>query len=65
MKIGIDIPIYGPDTVFTAPWKFSDFSPLVSRCGPSTGEHNHLVFGELLGLTSAQIEDLETRGIIA
>ena len=65
MHAAIDIPVYGEDRVFRAPWHFSDFEPKVSRCGPSTGEHNRQVFGELLGLSADDIDSLIERGIIA
>lgn len=65
MKQTVDIPIYGKEVVFKAPWRFSDFGPEITRQGPATGEHNELVFGELLGMTSTEISDLRERGVIA
>ena len=65
MKQSVDIPIYGQENLFKAPWRFSDFAPEITRCGPTTGEHNGLVFGELLGLSGAAIAELEERGVIA
>jgi crotonobetainyl-CoA:carnitine CoA-transferase CaiB-like acyl-CoA transferase len=65
MKQSVDIPIYGQEDLFKAPWRFSDFAPEITRCGPTTGEHNGLVFGELLGLSGGEIAELEERGVIA
>jgi len=36
----------------------------VEWVGPELGEHNELVYGELLGMDSATMSDLEERGII-
>lgn len=65
IKQRVEIPIYGPEDLFKAPWQFSDFAPGITRCGPTTGEHNSVVFGELLGLSPDAIADLEQRGVIA
>lgn len=51
--------------MFKAPWRFTDFAPKVSRCGPLMGQHNDMVFGELLGLSQHEIADLKQRGVIA
>ena len=65
MRHPIHIPVYGEDAVFSAPWRFSDFAPRVSGPGPTTGQHNDLVFGELLGLPLDEIEQLKDSGVIA
>jgi len=36
----------------------------VDTVGPELGEHNELIYGELLGMDSATMADLEERGII-
>ncbi|MEO5840795.1 MAG: CoA transferase [Acidimicrobiales bacterium] len=46
------------------PAHLSETDWVIARGAPCLGEHNELVFGELLGLTSAQIEDLRTDGVI-
>ena len=61
----IDIPVYGEDYVYSAPWRFSGFAPQVSACGPTTGQHNDLVFGEILGLPPDEIAALKASGVIA
>jgi crotonobetainyl-CoA:carnitine CoA-transferase CaiB-like acyl-CoA transferase len=65
MKRTVDIPVYGKEDVFKAPWRFSDFSPEITHAGPTTGEHNARVFGDLLSLSLSEVEDMEQRGIIA
>ncbi|MFN0303370.1 MAG: CoA transferase [Burkholderiales bacterium] len=65
IKQRVTIPVYGDEDVFRAPWRFSDFEPRIDRCGPSLGEHNDFVFGELLGLPAAEIAELKAAGVIA
>lgn len=65
IKHRVEIPVYGPEDLFAAPWRFSDFEPAIDRCGPLTGEHNDPVFGELLGLSAREITDLKQAGVIA
>jgi crotonobetainyl-CoA:carnitine CoA-transferase CaiB-like acyl-CoA transferase len=65
IKQAVDIPVYGPEEVFRAPWRFSDFSPHISSPGPLTGQHNDFVFGELLGLPADEIAALKAGGVIA
>jgi len=48
-----------------APWQFSDLQPEIARGGPMTGEHNELVFGEILGLSRREMADLAEAGVIA
>ena len=36
----------------------------VESVGPELGAHNDLVYGELLGMDSAKMADLQDRGII-
>jgi crotonobetainyl-CoA:carnitine CoA-transferase CaiB-like acyl-CoA transferase len=65
VKQRVTIPFYGDEDVFRAPWMFSDIEPRIERCGPSTGEHNDYVFGELLGLPADEIAALKASGVIA
>ncbi len=65
IKHRVTIPGYGEEDLFCAPWRFSDFVPKIERCGPTTGEHNDYVFGELLGLPAAEIAELKASGVIA
>ncbi|MBL8386002.1 MAG: CoA transferase [Burkholderiales bacterium] len=65
MRHAIEIPVYGPDTVMSAPWRFSDFAPRVESCGPGTGAHNRQVLGELLGVPDDELAALEAAGVVA
>ena len=65
IKHRVSIPTYGEEDLFCAPWRFSDFAPRITRCGPGTGEHNDYVFGELLALPAAEIAELKSAGVIA
>ena len=65
IKQTVDIPVYGKEDLFKAPWHFSDFSPQIERCGPLLGQHNDLVLGDLLGLSPEEIADLKQSGVVA
>lgn len=64
IKFRVELPFYGPEDLFRAPWIFSDLEPKISRCGPMTGEHNEFVFGEILGLSRKERAELESAGVI-
>lgn len=61
----VTIPHYGEEPIFQAPWRFSDFSPQINTCGPSTGQHNEQVLGGLLGLSPEEIDTLKHNGVVA
>jgi crotonobetainyl-CoA:carnitine CoA-transferase CaiB-like acyl-CoA transferase len=65
IKQRVDIPVYGEEELFRAPWCFSDFAPRIETCGPQTGEHNNVVLGDLLGLSEAEINELRDAGVVA
>jgi crotonobetainyl-CoA:carnitine CoA-transferase CaiB-like acyl-CoA transferase len=65
VKHRVDIPFYGAEDLFQAPWQFSDFSPEITACGPTTGQHNDYVLGELLGLAPEEIAELKQSGVVA
>ena len=65
IKQRVAIPVYGDEDLFRGPWLFSDFEPAIERCGPTTGQHNDWVFGELLGLPADEIAELKAAGVIA
>ena len=65
IKHRVEIPVYGPEDLYRAPWRFSDFEPEITRCGPRLGEHNDFVFGELLQMPATEIEALVAEGVIA
>jgi crotonobetainyl-CoA:carnitine CoA-transferase CaiB-like acyl-CoA transferase len=45
-------------------WKVSNASPKIRWPAPSLGQHNYKLLSELLGLSSARIEELEAMGVI-
>ncbi|MDD5094780.1 MAG: CoA transferase [Dehalococcoidia bacterium] len=56
--IEVPHPGLGKHTVIAPPWKLSRTPARVTRHGPLLGEHNQYVFGELLGLSNSEIENL-------
>ena len=54
----VNLPFYGPEPLYRAPWRFSGMDPAIERCGPSMGEHNQQVLGGLLGLPRERIDEL-------
>lgn len=46
------------------PWCFSHTPATFERWTPKLGEHNHYVFGELLGLSAGEIEELISAKVI-
>lgn len=65
IKHKVTIPVYGDEDLFQAPWRFSDFAPQITTCGPSLGQHNDFVLGELLGLPAEEIAELKQTGVVA
>ena len=51
-------PIIGPG------WRMTPDEASITRGAPLLGEHNHLVYGEILGLSDSEIDDLIARRII-
>ena len=54
----------GPMTVQAPVPRFSSASGAVDHLGPRLGEHNDEVYGEVLGLTADEINDLRARGVL-
>jgi crotonobetainyl-CoA:carnitine CoA-transferase CaiB-like acyl-CoA transferase len=65
LRATVELPFYGDEVLVKAPWRFSDCEPRITRCGPTTGEHNEFVFGELLGLSAHEIAALQAAEVIA
>ncbi len=51
-------------SVVGPPWRFSRSPAALERWTPALGEHNDYVFGELLGLSRARIEELVATKVI-
>ena len=62
--IDIDHPATGPITYPGAPFKFSATPWQVRSPAPQLGQHNSQVYGERLGLSAQQLEQLHTAGVI-
>lgn len=57
-------PVRGEVPIVGAPWRMSLTPPSVSHAAPRLGEHNDYVFGELLGLSAAEREQLVAGKIV-
>lgn len=62
--VQVEDPQLGAMTVQTPVPRFSGAAGRLDHLGPSLGEHNAQVYGELLGLTPADIDDLHARGVL-
>ncbi len=60
----VEHPVIGRDWVIAPPWRFSETPARINRHAPLLGEHNAYVFGELLGISAAEIERLEQEKVI-
>jgi crotonobetainyl-CoA:carnitine CoA-transferase CaiB-like acyl-CoA transferase len=60
----VEHPEVGTYRQVTTPWKLSIHPRRTTRPAPNLGEHNHDVFGDLLGLAASEIAALEAQGII-
>ncbi len=65
---GLFTEVYHPDVgkqiVVSPPWKFSATPARIYRRSPLFGEHNNYVFGELLGMSSDEIQRLVEEKVI-
>lgn len=62
--VEVQHPIIGKQIVAAPPWKLSATPAGIYRHGPLLGEHNQYVFGDLLGMPSAEIARLIAEKII-
>jgi crotonobetainyl-CoA:carnitine CoA-transferase CaiB-like acyl-CoA transferase len=60
----VDDPELGPTRMLGVVPKFSNTPGSVEHAGPRLGQHNAQVYGEWLGYTPRQLEDLADRNII-
>ena len=60
----VEHPVMGRQRVIGTPWKFSATPAGIHRHSPLFGEHNHYVFGELLGMSDEEIKALIDEKII-
>jgi crotonobetainyl-CoA:carnitine CoA-transferase CaiB-like acyl-CoA transferase len=62
--VRVDDDELGAMTVQAPVPRFSETASRVDHLGPRLGAHNAEVFGELLGLTPTEIDDLHARGVL-
>lgn len=60
----VDHPALGKQVVMKPAWKFSETPARIRRPGPLLGEDNADVFGNLLGMSEAEIKKMEEAEII-
>jgi len=54
----------GPVTVPTSPLRYHGADKVETRPSPKLGQHNREIYGDWLGLSAAEIADLERDGVI-
>ena len=62
--VTVDHPQVGPRRYPGIPWKMSATPGQVRWPAPTLGQHNHLIYGELLGMKTKEIAALEETGVI-
>lgn len=62
--VTLDHPVMGPGPYERNGVRLSDAAAGYERPGPMLGEHNRLVLAEVIGLTPAQISELEASGAV-
>ena len=62
--VTVDHSQVGPKQYPGLPWKMSGTPGEVRWPSPTLGQHNHEIFGGLLGLTGKEIDALESGGVI-
>ena len=60
----IDQPMVGAETIPSLPWKLSETPGGIRRGAPMLGEHNSYIFGELLGLSQDEINQLTEEKVL-
>jgi benzylsuccinate CoA-transferase BbsF subunit len=64
MFVEVEHPIVGLEMVHGVPWQLSATPGSIRTSGPLLGQHNEYVFGELLGLSEAEISELVEAEVI-
>ncbi|MBN1613112.1 MAG: CoA transferase [Deltaproteobacteria bacterium] len=60
----VEHPVIGKDWVVAPPWRLSETPAAITRHAPLLGEHNDLVFHEMLGMSREEIQALEQEEVI-
>lgn len=64
MVVDMPHPKLGTIPVTGIALKLSESPGTIDRLGPDLGEHNEEIYGELLGLSGAELEELKSEGVI-
>jgi len=64
LTVIVDHVVLGAQPVSAPPWKLSRTPAEITTAGPTLGQHNEYVFGELLGLSKEEISSLVNKGVI-
>lgn len=65
LRVPTEHPYLGLQHIYHTPWNLADTPAQVRRSAPLLGSDNQHVFGDLLGLSTAEIEALQAEGVIA
>lgn len=60
----VEHPVIGPDWALSPPWNLSETPAAIRRHAPLLGEHNDLIFHELLGISRERIKELQDEEVI-
>lgn len=60
----VEHPVMGKKVVITPPWKLSETPATITKASPLLGENNEDVFEGLLGMSKAEVEELEKEEVI-
>ena len=60
----VEHPTVGKVTVLASPLRLAGQTPTVRSPSPTLGQHNEQVYGELLGLSAAELVALKEQGVI-
>jgi benzylsuccinate CoA-transferase BbsF subunit len=60
----IDHPVLGRRRLVGVPWRFESGGVGIHAPAPLIGQHNHYVLGDILGLSSEEIERLVADGVV-
>jgi benzylsuccinate CoA-transferase BbsF subunit len=57
-------PDIGEEIIYCIPWQMSESRGSIRATAPALGEHNHYVFGHILGMTAEEIKNYQLEKII-
>ena len=64
MFVPLHHPVIGDMRVNGNPVKLLDMMPEINRCAPELGQDNQAVYGELLGLDEAALQEYKDKRVI-